>query len=1664
MFLSGFNHSLLAKQPQHINCSYNSDHCSDSKSTHLNFLVTTNNNYINMDAGKIQKAMLKKMEDQKIFQSTIIRKMIQGGETTTTLFDGGFVAYPKTYVQPKFEVLSSKQFNVRVIRGAGTADSQYVTPGLIFPQYPTTLAYNSRGIEMVMAERFNETAIILNGGEVFDKASELLPRPSGVSDEAIVNLGKMASSMELSNEFKQTPGGIFNVISDPFDEDNLTEFVDMMFTTHFPECNKDTHVLIFIGNKPSMISIVKYYLLGAEDVNKYNIEYIAGEKTQLADHRCYYGQTTFEVPFNNAHLNRDCDGLVAKFLPVFHASNKVCVNEQGLLPYNENSEEYRHKAVQEFIKLQKKMVTKRDDMKQINTCKFIGTVAANILLEDPVMSVVGCTDDPENPKMILNARMDIIYSTIIQHKGVNSNVKVKEHQIFQTAYAGKVEKSMISPCKSLSYRVSFDEDVKPMEIETLRVTDAKGKPVRNFFAHKTDRAATSTSFFESLKKDIPNMTPEQKQLQAGMLMVNNNLIQILDPQAVFNTDVFESRNEKAERVGATIDESNAKSLGFMTAIKAGPDSIARNIDSPAMRILSRLNGSIFLFKEVVDMCLKVTNGKTTMEPGCDHPGMIGEEVMDTTFCSWCQRKFVDNDDMCFCALLTQSACNLKVEDMTHTKVSALYSIAFPSKKILTLQDEKKITNMKMESYALHMSIRTNETGNKMSCVGNVTLKNNNSKDENGLMSLAAYENRKANKAGGDKDGSKAPADSTPSTSGKDGEEEKDTDFSKCKKVSALLDTVLQSNPTILKDSHRVDFSVLGKDELAEISQLLLHAHKQFNKSVTILNEIEKNSFKGRTMTSGVGSFTLEPNKALIASILEDETRTKDYTIPQVQKGLPALVIKGAMVEEEVKTEEDEDDEDDVMAELMRSNQRKRKMNMDDGAPSAKKAKSETLSQDIKNFARALYVYCLENMNNSEFEPHCFKVENMPEEYKKVIGSPAKFKQAFIYIGYMVGMNTEHKLMAEQGRTTRSNITKTMADYIFALGDYLKETARIIQIECGFQTPEQMNDRFFMHTSQTESKIGKQLTGLIDPSSTGDFVQKMTERKMLNAMGKQHCDVKRFTCSPVVINETEITIVMKQNNIPNVVQTSIPIPYNFQKGVNTDEGTCMIEQTTDLSNYTVDGSFNKKQGGLPQVNQHTYTVMLLKINGNAIAGDRKEIKEETWNSGRKVNTEKLDEELNKIYDQTKQGIMYKSFPLTCADYVAKTDGCTGAGKVGPLSTPILSALHSKNNVRYDRVNMPNFASKDEDKKASEYVLNFIQESRSVGANNDACYFSTFNREIIRDLGRIRIAHEQVVKKMIPIITKMSSVANTAGFEKALRDLYIGKQTQTRFDDLVKRTLSEYNNAGPILHLFFALGQIYGSKVFTGNQMYNVDMERDYEAARISTTAVINLLTSRDANQSTTSSFKSKNQGLGTSVTCHSNFSMMENKPVVMCTVGDFDYNSHARCILKGSIGSYYGIDGSTINRSIKMGTTFFNQSVPAEIVGQDASAVKIGTNIIIKTGGVHFNRSEKVIQTVDPHTIMMLENLESFKAALTSKNIAKKFFEYIRDTACNGTVPETIEEFNKIIIENYLPHMSDYLEAKRVEEEFTSIIASGFISEEEEYVEDCDFDMFDFGDE
>ena len=92
----------------------------------------------------------------------------------------------------------------------------------------------------------------------------------------------------------------------------------------------------------------------------------------------------------------------------------------------------------------------------------------------------------------------------------------------------------------------------------------------------------------------------------------------------------------------------------------------------------------------------------------------------------------------------------------------------------------------------------------------------------------------------------------------------------------------------------------------------------------------------------------------------------------------------------------------------------------------------------------------------------------------------------------------------------------------------------------------MHDRFYMHTSQVNDKMGKKMSVVIDPSSTSDYFQQISERKLLNVMGKQSKDVKDHINEACMIDATVITTAMKQNDAPNVVETMVPIPYNLQK--------------------------------------------------------------------------------------------------------------------------------------------------------------------------------------------------------------------------------------------------------------------------------------------------------------------------------------------------------------------------------------------------------------------------------------------------------------------------------------------------------------------------------------
>lgn len=1597
----------------------------------------------------MQKLIAKKKDEKMACHSSVINTMIQRLETSTVIYDGAFVVYKRDLIKPALPVFNSKTFNVRVINGAGTADTQYVTPGLAFPQYPSSLSYGARGVVFNWAERFSNTAIIMHGGECFEAASHLLKRPDGLSDESIIKMGEKAEQLELPRDFMTQPGGTFNLLTNPFKDENLKEYVDKIYAELFPEENKDETVLIFIGNKPTLISMAKYHFLGAEDINKYNVIEQGSERSMLADHRLYYGKQSFTVPFTNQHLGYDGSECSARLYPVFHGSNKVAVTENGTLPFSEKNEEFQYKAVKEFMQLFKKMVGKRSEMKTYSPSRFLGCVAASILLEDPVMTAVDVQEDKEDPAMLLNARLDVIYYAVIKQKMVNTNVVVNDSKIFQAAYAGKVEKSSFSPCKSLSYRVNFTEDEPAMKHEEMYVKDAKGNNIRNAFPHKTERATTFHSLMESMKKDLPNVSVEQKELQASMLMCTNNLIQILDEKSLFNADVLESRKEFVERTGAALDNGKNTDIGFMTALRSAPNQISRYIESPYARLLARLNGNIFLFKEVMEMCLVVTRGQMFIEPDTEHPAMSGE---NPTVCSWEGIPYVAKDNYCFCALMTQTVATLVGEETSQIKMSSLFNTCFPRCSVYEQAEQQRPGNASMQSFAMHFSMRTDDNLGKMSCFGDVTLKNN-SDDEHGLMSAEAFE-RKKDKA----DKTNAPAEQSASSSKDD--EEKEVDYSKVKKCATLYDMVLKSNPTMLKPSHRLDFSNMGVDEVNQLGAAEKLNFKKYEKTVKILNEIEKHSFNGRPMKGGVGSFTLASFNALAATILEDSTSTKDYMIRSLHKDMPMLTVKGTKTEtkavEEVsdQVEMEEDTEEDMVMKAVESQSRKRKL-ASDNERECKRAKIEGVSDEVKKLSRAIYMYALTSQSGLATKP--LTLADVPEEYMKTLQSSQK--DVMIYLGYLTSLNESTQSLKPENRTVECVMTKTMNAYVSNIADYIVSVADVIQRECGFENPEVMHDRLYMHTSQVNKKMSKQMFAVVDPNSTGDYIQQITERKLLNVLGKQFKDVKDFTNESCEIDGSEITTAMKHTDAPNVVESVIPIPQNLQKlSVDVETHNEVIEYTADLSNYSSDVSQMKKHGGLPNVNLTTYTIMQLKIKTGTLADDRQEIRFE-GRGGRGNNTEKLNNELEKIHNKTKKGGQYTAYPLTCGDYTVDENGFTGAGAKGPLSVPLLSAMHMKNNVRYDRVNKPGFSSTQECQRSSKYISNFVADMVTKYANNESCHFSLFSKQVVGDLSKIHITHKLAQEKLVDVMSTLLRKEGNSEYIKKLKLLYIGGARDSQA--VIERMTREYEESAPILHLVFSLGQIYGAKAAVGNSMYNQDLERDQQAATIMTAGILNLLTTKDDNSVTASKFKGKNQGLPTTITCHSNYSMVDNKPVVMCTTGSFVSAGQPRIVMKGGISSYYDVNKKVL-RSMRLDRHFLPDTVPAEVVNQDGGIAKIGATLMIKTSAAHFSKSEKVVKEVKPENIMKVGDLDVFCAAITSSAVAKTFYDYICAKLFGGDAPESREVLNKAIVKNYLPHLDDPIQEYAVKSRFTDIIASGVLAEDMDYImdESEEFDLFD----
>ena len=1630
----------------------------------------------------MQKTIAKNASNNMHYHSTLIKTMTKTGETATTLYDGGFVVYPKSYIETQHAVFNSVQMNVRVINGAGTADTQFVSPGMTFPQFPTTLTYGGRGVKLTWAARFSETAIILNGGEEFEKVSDMIKKNRGVDDAAILRLGAAAEAMTFDREFMTKPGGTFNCLTNPFSEYNLNEYVDYIYKTLFPQYQKEDTVLLYIGNKPTLIAMAKYYILGKDDVNKHNVVCQGEERRTLADHRLFLGKRSFKVPFTNAHLKKDFEGCKAEFWPVFHGSNKVCLNDQGLLPYNDRNEEFASKAVQDYFKLHKLMITNRSEMMAFEGCKFLGTVASTIILEDPLMSEVDCVEDKENPLMLLNARLDVIYAVLLNQENVNNNVLVDETNVFQAAYAGKIEKSSFSHCKALGYRTSFSEEGNPRRVENLQLKDAKGVLIKNAFTHNTERANTFSSYLESCKKDLPMVSDERRQLQAAMLMAPNNLIQILDPMSLYNTNILESRREYIKRTNAAVDHGQDEKLSFMTSIRAGPDYISENISSPALRILAKANGSIFVFKEIVEMCLFMTGSEMPYEVGCSHPGMVelSDHEANANYCAWDKYEFVGESEYCFCALFSHTANVLKHDETMMGTLDDIYNTCFPSYSPSEKTEKKKVGNAGKESYALHFSVRTKENaGNKMTTLGKLNLKNN-SGDENGFMSQEAYR-KKNSKAVENRNGDPQNSDEgSSSNSKKDGDEDGETDFSKLKSGQSLMECVLKNNTTVLLKNHRIDFSDLGEGEMDEGKDKINQAFQRHVSSMKQMDEVERQGYNSRPLTGGVGSFTLVPDGALLNAILEDYSKTKDYTIPSIQKGNPPLTVKGMKKEEDsesgskkniggkiqIDMEDDCDmDESEMLMNKFISMKRKFGGGDDEKSEECKRKKvSRVFSQDIKNMARAFYFYFMNELDSKSQTP--FIYEKIPEEYKNVVNE--KYKDFVVYLASLISMNPHHKTLETTRHEITSIIMKTLGEYLRGLGEYFVRVSDTIMEECGFTDHDTMHDRFFMHTSQTDKTIGKEMMVFIDPTSTSDYCQKITERKLLNVMGKQIKESKNHVREACDLDGPTVTTAMTNSDVPHLVETMVPVPHNFQKIGEDSYGDEVIGYTMDFGSLSELESGVRKANSLIPVNQCTYTVMQFKVKNNSLAEERREIQSETWNKGPKTNTEKLTQALTAIYETPRIGMTYNMFPLTCADYNKVTNGgSTGAGSTGPLSTSILSALHSKNKVRFDRILKKDFTNAKEMTKGINFIINFFKEQRSKSANNESCHFSTFIKQLMKDFYQIAISHKIVMYRIMKQVIKIreSQLSKDNGFNKGLKHMLFGKwdvkEGVLEFLDVLKMVMEEHNDVIPILHLGIVLGQIYGSKVPIENKRFNTDLERDWEAGKIATCGVVNVLTSREDNMNTVAAFRGKNVGLGTALTCHSNFSMTHDKYVMICTGGDFSYSGQSRVIFRGSVGNYLGMDNKTIMRSLRMGKCFLPHSLPCDIVNQTGSMVKIGASIMIKTSDLHFRRSERVVKVVDPEEVMKCSDWILITQTIENPVIAKKFFEYICGVLYNGSQPEDLDDFNRDIVKKFFSFMDNTIGRCQVKEEFTKVISSSFIQEEVEYVDDSDCEDYDF---
>ncbi|AET13871.1 tc_p032 [Abalone herpesvirus Taiwan/2004] len=1627
--------------------------------------------------------------------NALIEKMIDENETGIVPYNGGFVAYPVEYVTPRRGVLFSQNFNVSIINGAGTVDTQGVTPGVTFPQFPMTLGIVQAETKMQAGNRFCPTTIVLHNGQVFDKHSELISTPESASDDALVALGEKFAEMNFPGEFTKQSEGCVNKLANPFAENNLPEFVDYIFKEYFPTLDMKTHVLLFIGDTPTMISVAKHHILGKEDVNKYNSFTKHGKTIMTADHRMGISKATIAVPFTNKNLKDDCSGCLAYVRPVFHASNSTFFNEHGSLPYDQTEAAHSTTMVQNYFKLHETLIGKMSEMPTLKPNKFMGLTAATIALSTPVMMDVEVVDKSDEPLMLINARLDIVNSAGFLAQQPNKNVKVDQNELFAFAYSVSAENLQHSQCTALSYRNSFADDNSPCNTESMKDQKKNGKPVRQIFTHNTDRACSVSSYVNGHDKLPADQPDDIRQLQASMLGTPNELIQLFDHKSTFRTNKLESRKQVMEKNEVAIEEKKMKEVGWLSALKAAPNMTPAMVADPAMRILTVLGGSIFRLKSVLQKCLFMIDSRCSMRPGMEHPSTSKDEPT-TTLCKFCDTEFVTSDsEFCRCALMTSAVCTLKKDPVkTALKVQHAWTTCFA---LETAQEvDKKVKNVKMETYAFNLSLRSDDLKSNTSSTGNATFVNK--ADEYGFISKEAYEERKSKREKKKEEEKKKAAggEGSSNTTGAEASTGEDdptaVDFNKCLKLTSLISRVMSKVDTILPEGQYIDFSEMSQDEIDALSPSMKQHYENYRGAVKTFFEIEKGSSFDKNKA---GSLCFAPELALLTEMQTDAFSTTDYKVTPFQIGMDEIEVKGTaptlksvsvpvnsskiMVDNGIEGGSEEGVEDFFLKGLdqQRLENRKRKAEDDANAQTSKKQMREKITPELKNIVIAIYDYSVKCMQDKELFKS-FSYEKIPESYRQCISSPK-----FYGVGRFIKqrMTMDFASVTEEDKMFSNLFEDALVKNVKGLADYFQSVSDVIKEECHFASHELMHERFTNDVSLLQDGYDKVLHCVIDPHSTSSFIQKTSERKMLNMMGKQSKDVNTLLNKACALNRENLKVALTDKNVPHLVTMEIAIPYKFLS-MTEDQATGFPIMEFPPTSTSVNAIH-------PEL-QSVFTTMRIKVKVSTLANERKEVESERWDD-LKTNTKKLEQEMFRLRDSEEiTGGSYVPFPITCKDHVENGGMSTGAGTWGPLATSLIYINHKKNNVKYHRVGRQDFCQNTHALKGVDYVCNFMEELLgSKQANNEVHNFATLCKLIVNQLNQLDIAQGMIIEKFISVLSTTMSLspkqsANVVGTRKKAvkffnRIFYGGEEKPKislgeRFTKTARDLLTKNSDLVPILHLLFSSSQIYGGKNNVEGKLYNIDMERDMQAALVCTSAITQLSTSGKLgkdSKDTTPANKRKQVGLGTLIKCHSNYSMLTNQPVTVCSMGDQQYAGQSRNIFRGCLSSYPGYDSNIIMRSMNLNNkAFFAGSLPALVVNQGTAMIQTACGVIIKTAPIHNTKSVRVAKSINPAEILATGDINFICAHLSNSKgpIKKKFADYICVAVYGGgdMLPGNMEALTKDIVDNFFGGVNDLTAVKRVEEQIVKPLAHLIVpgleeeAEEEETCEDeNEIDLF-----